>query len=203
VEAGYQTLLSGQGDWNTFSLTPDFEVNLTPRADFIGQTILAYTNQSTTYNSFEVRPLVGLKYYFTPAKRVELRGTVKYEHRMFHQQEIDNWMITNRIRFGGEIIVPINRQNFYNDKMWYGVLEGEWFYVVDENVKERFAVVTYIRAGIGYRLSYGLRFELFALSQTSRDVLDKNDVTQQGIIRVRVKHYLNRANPPPGTSNGN
>jgi hypothetical protein len=78
--------------------------------------------------------------------------------------------------------------------MWYGVLEGEWFWVLDKNVKERFANLTFVRMGLGYRIDYTLRLELFYMIQTAHNQLDNSD-TAEGIVRIRIKHFLNRPKP--------
>ncbi len=194
IEASYQTLTTNKDKWRSYSITPDFEVNVTPHLDLMAQTLLSYTDQTSTYNSFEVRPIFIAKYYFAPGKRIDPRLSIKYEHRMFHELDIDNWLISNRVRLHGEAIVPINRKSIFNDKMIYGVLEGEWFWVMDKNVKERFVSLTFVRMGLGYRVNYSLRFEAFYIVQTSHNQLDGTDDTES-IFRIRIKHFLR--NPKP------
>ncbi|HWA34560.1 MAG TPA: DUF2490 domain-containing protein [Cyclobacteriaceae bacterium] len=194
IEASYQTLTSDKDKWRSYSLTPDFEVNITPHLDLMGQTLFSYTDQTATYSSFEVRPIFIAKYYFSPGKRIDPRLSIKYEHRMFHELDIDNWLISNRFRVHGEVIVPINHESIFTDKLWYGLVEGEWFWLLDKNVKERFVNITFVRMGIGYRLSYSLRFETFYIIQTTHNELDGSDATE-GIVRIRIKHFLRKVGP--------
>lgn len=195
TEASYQTLLSNQDRWQSLTLTPQFEMSVLPFMDLISGVPLSYTVQKSSYNTFEARTMLGAKFYFTQGKRVETRATLRYEHRFFKGIDSTSWEISNRIRLRAELVVPINKKTYYNDKMWYAIFDTEVFYVIDKNVSERFANRTRTRLGVGYRLNYAYRFEILFAWQTSRDEIEQNFASSDAIIRLRFKHYLNRVKP--------
>jgi hypothetical protein len=92
---------------------------------------------------------------------------------------------------------------FAGDKLLYSILDGESFIVMDQNVKERFANRYRVRAGIGYRINYNLRFEFVYTLQESRNTIEGDFDTTDHIFRLRLKHYINRAKPSASQGTGN
>lgn len=54
----YSTLL-GKPKWRAYDYSATLEWSVTNLIDLIAATVLSYTNQSESYNTFEVRPIVG------------------------------------------------------------------------------------------------------------------------------------------------
>jgi hypothetical protein len=201
AEAGYRTVLSEQSKWRSFRVTPILDWSVTSFADLSVEAPLIYTVQTDTFNTFETRLVVGGIFYITANRRIETRAGVKWENRYLKDESADEWKKSNRFRLRGIILTAINHKNHYEDKLWYAILDGEVFYVLDDDVPERFANRIRLGLGIGYRLNYNFRFELLYLGQQSRNALDDDSfVTDDSIIRFRYKHYINKAKPKSSTS---
>jgi len=127
---------------------------------------------------------------------------LRLEQRNFRNLETKEWDQVYRPRVRFESIIPINRKSYYNDKLWYGLLDAEWLFVTDD-VEERFANRFRLRVGGGYRLNYSLRFEILYMNQQSRDETENGFVTIDNVIRFRIKHYVNKAKPSKATGTGN
>lgn len=189
TEAGYQTLVSDGSPMNSYHITPNLQRNMTPKIDLMFSIPLYYTMQSSTYNNYEIRFSPAMRYTFTSGKRVESRSVLRYDYRCV-KPETSAWETSNRIRLSLEFLVPINRKTYFEDKMLYGIADGEGFFVVDQNVKERYANIFKTRWGLGYRLNYKYRFEVSYQKQISRTTIDAPFDTEDNILRLRCMMYL-------------
>ncbi len=197
----YSTLL-GDPKWRALDYSPSLEWSITQHIDLIGQAVFSYTAQTESYNTFEVRPILGTKLYFTPNRRIQTRLLLRMEQRNFKNLEDGDWTHTFRPRIRAEIIAPINRKTIYEDKLWYGIVDYEALFTNDE-INERFANKFRLRLGVGYRLSYSYRFEFIFMSQNSRTGTDEDLTTSDNIFRFRVKHYLRKKKPSDASGVGN
>lgn len=197
----YSTLLNNSR-WYAFDYAPNLEWSVNQHIDVIGQVVLSYTQQTESYNTFEVRPVIGSRIYITPNKRVQTRVLLRLEQRNFKNLETKEWNQVYRPRIRFESIIPISNPSYFTDKLWYGLLDAEWLFTT-EDVDERFANRFRLRIGGGYRLSYNFRFEILYMNQQSRDELEDGFATSDNIVRLRVKHYINKAKPSKATGTGN
>ena len=154
----YSTLLNTP-KWTAFDYSPTIEFSLTNHINFLAGGTLAYTNQVEDYDSFEGRLMIGTRIHFTPNRRILSRLQVRLEQRNFKNLETKTWETVYRPRARAEFLIPINRKTYYEDKLWYGIIDAELLFAVDDDVQERFANRFRLRTGIGYRLSYTSRFE--------------------------------------------
>ncbi len=168
----------------------------------MGQAVFSYTAQTESYNTFEVRPILGTKLYFTPNRRIQTRLLIRLEQRNFKNLEDGEWTNTFRPRIRAEIIAPINRKTIYEDKMWYAIVDAEALFT-DNEINERFANKFRLRLGVGYRLNYSYRFEFIFMNQQSRTGTDEDLTTSDNIFRFRVKHYLRKTKPTDAPGVGN
>lgn len=196
----YSTLL-GEPKWSALDYSPALEWSITQNIDLIGQAVLSYTNQTETYNTFEIRPILGTKIYFTPNQRVQTRLLLRMEQRNFKNLEDGEWTQTFRPRIRAEIIVPINKKTIFEDKMWYAITDAEVLFTNDD-INERFANKFRLRIGAGYRLNYTWRFEFIFMHQDSRTGTDENFTSSDNIFRFRVKHYLRKVKPTDASGVG-
>ncbi len=189
----YSTIMSDQ-KWRAYDYTPTLEYSLNQRFDFQAGLTLSYTNQTKTDNSFEVRPMLGTRIFFTPNRRIQTRLLLRYEMRNFKNLETKEWETVWRPRVRFESLMPINKKNYYEDNMWYGILDFE-FLLTNNDVGERFANRSRLRAGIGYRLNYSFRFEFIYMLQNSKNGIDSQFESTDNIFRFRVKHFLRKSKP--------
>jgi hypothetical protein len=187
----YQTVLSKSDKWRSFALDPNFEYVISPKFDFLFEVPIAYTNQKEGTNSFEISPMTGLRFHITQFKRLDTRILLRYQTRAFRQIEANDWEASNRTRLRGEIYYCLNGPNLYTDKLWYAFGDYEEFFVIDEQVSERFANRRRARIGIGYRLSYKHRFDVSYTLQSSRDEIDGDFIRTDNVIQLKYKMYLN------------
>lgn len=196
----YQTILTKEDKWRSFSVSPSLEYVLFTWMDLTAEVGLAYTFQKENNNTLEVSPILGTRFHFSQNKRVNTRLLVRYQQRNFRQIEAEDWDISNRVRLKGEVTVSINGPNLYKDKLWYALADYEEFIVLDEQLDERYANRRRARIGVGYRLNYKHRFELIYTRQSSRDEIDGAFVSSDNVIQLRYKMYLNPSKPAQGTN---
>ena len=92
---------------------------------------------------------------------------------------------------------------YSGDKLWYAIVDGESFIVLDQDVKERFANRFRLRTGIGYRVNYSFRLEFVYTLQQSKNTIGDDFNTSDNIFRFRIKQYLNRSKPSDVIGVGN
>jgi hypothetical protein len=191
----YQTLLSKDDQWRSFSLSPTFEYSILRRLDLLSEVSVSYTLQQEGYNSWDIMPMVGARFFITQNKRIDTRLVLRYQTRYFHQVEGGDWDISNRTRIRAEILAALNGPNLFLDKLWSVLADYEEFIVLDQQVNERYANRRRARVGLGYRLSYKHRFELSYTLQSSRNEIEGNFVSSDNVIQFKYKLYLNPAKP--------
>jgi hypothetical protein len=197
----YSTLI-GTPKWRAYDYAATLEWSVTNHIDLIAATALSYTNQTDSYNTFELRPAVGTRLYFTPNKRIQTRLLLRVEQRNFKNLDTKEWEQQYRPRARAEMIIPINRDSYFVDKLWYAITDVEWLYKTDD-VEERFANRFRWRIGVGYRLNYSLRFEFLYMLQQSKNTLEDDFESSDNIFRFRIKQYLRKSKPSTASGTGN
>lgn len=192
----YQTLLSGGEKWSTLSLSPTFEMVLTPKIELTAEVPLGWTRQNNTRTSFEVSPLAGFRFHITQNRRIDTRLLARVQSRNVHQIESDVWEHLGRLRLKGEVWISITGPNLFTDKLLYSLIDYEEFLVTDQQINERFANLRRARVGLGYRFSYAHRLDLYYTLQYSRDEINGDFSRIDNVIQVKYKLYLN---PAPST----
>ncbi|MGC3943348.1 MAG: DUF2490 domain-containing protein [Chryseolinea sp.] len=175
--------------WRSFEYSPTLDYSLFNWLTLTGAVTLTYTAQTEDYNTFEVRPAIGTRIHITPNQRVLLRTYLRLELRNLKNLDTKEWESSYRPRARLEALIPINRKSYYEDKLWYGIVDFELLYTTND-VKERFANRFRIRAGVGYRLSSASRFELIYMLQESRNGINETFTSVDNIIRVRYRQFL-------------
>jgi len=197
----YSTII-GTPKWRAMDYSASLEWSATNRIDLIAQTIFSYTNQTDNYNTFELRPILGTRLYFTPNKRIQTRLLLRVEQRNFKNLDTKEWNQVYRPRARGEVIIPISKDSYFEDKLWYAITDIEWLFKIDD-VDERFANRFRWRIGGGYRLSYNLRFEFLYMLQQSKNTTEDDFESSDHIFRFRIKQYLRKSKPSTAGGTGN
>jgi len=191
----YQTVLTKDDKWRSFTLSPTVEYVLFTWLDLTGEVGLSYTFQQENTNSFEISPILGTRFHITQNRRLNTRFLVRYQQRYFWQIEDEDWDTSNRVRLKGEVWISINGPNLFTDKLWYALLDYEEFIVLDEQLDERYANRRRGRIGLGYRLNYKHRFDLIYTRQSSRNEIGGEFISGDNVIQLRYKMFLNPAKP--------
>jgi len=195
----YQTTSGGNEKWRSFNVTPTLEWQSLQYLDVIVNVPVAYTAQTSSYNSFEVDPALSARYHITQNRRITSNFIFKVEQRFFQNIETSAWETSNRMRLKGEVLVAINGRNLFEDNLWWAILDYEEYFVTDHQLDERFANRRRARIGAGYRLNYRNRFELIYTLQSSRDEINDQFSRLDNVFQLRYKMYLNAAKPKPAS----
>jgi hypothetical protein len=179
------------------------EYSLAGHIDLTLGATFSYTIQSEDYNTFEVRPVVGTRIFLTKKGRVHTRLLFRMEQRNIENLDTREWQTVVRPRARAEGLIAINKKTLFEDNLWYGIVDAEWFFTVEEDVDERFANRFRMRLGLGYRLNYSSRFEFIYMHQQSKNAIDDEDYTSDNIFRFRYKHYLRKSKPTKMLGTGN
>ncbi|HTF16789.1 MAG TPA: DUF2490 domain-containing protein [Chryseolinea sp.] len=188
--------------WRSIDYTPTLEYSLFAWMDLSTAVTLAYTAQTEDYNTFEIRPSIGTRIHFTPNRRVLLRAYLRIEQRNFENLDTKEWDQSYRPRARAEALIPINRKSYFENKLWYGIVDFELLFTSDD-VEERFANRFRLRMGIGYRLSASSRFEAIYMLQESRNGIDQEFTSTDNILRLRYRHYLRKHTSQKMEGSGN
>src|SRR4051794_16541791 len=68
----YNTTISSP-KWRSYEYSLTLERTITQHFEVIAQNVLSYTRQTDSYNTLEVRPVVGTRFYLTPSHRIQTR----------------------------------------------------------------------------------------------------------------------------------
>lgn len=190
TEFSYQTLLSQEDRWTSLNATPSLEVSLTPHWDVVSGIPLSYTIQNDTSQTAEVRGMLGMRYYFTPFKRVQTRLLARWEERFIRDEESREVDRSDRLRVRAEVAMPLDNINWHADTMWYALADVEVFLTATDDAPERFANRIRARMGVGRKFSYNWRLEFIYTLQTSRNAIEDTAPTNDNIFRLRLKYYM-------------
>lgn len=193
--AAYQTIINKNEKWRSFSISPTFEYVLFTRLELLSEIPLGYTKQKDGVSTFEISPILGTRFHITQNKRIDTRLVWRYQVRGFYNFEAGDWDISNRTRLRFEGFISLNGPNLFTDKLWYLFLDYEEFFVIDEQLDERFANRRRARIGIGYRLNYKHRFDIGYTKQSSRNELEGEFISNDNVIQFKYKLYFNPAKP--------
>ena len=182
VSASYQTLLTQENKWRSLSVTPTVEFVLLTWLDLTAELPLSYTVQKEDTSSFELSPMVEARLHITQNRRGNARIFLRYQQRHFQEIEADDWDVSTRRRLKGEFWLSITGPNLYKDKLWYALLDYEEFFVLDDQLDERYANRRRGRIGLGYRLDYKNRFELIYTRQSSRNEIEGEFISNDNVI---------------------
>lgn len=198
--ASYQTLLSKEDKWRSISLTTTFESLVFNFLDATVDLPISYTLQAEGSNSYDIAPMVGLRFYITQSKRIDTRILVRYQQRYFRQVEENDWDISNRTRLKAEVYVCINGPNLFRDKLWYVALDYEEFIVLDEQLQERYANRRRAKIGLNYRLNYKHRFDISYTLQSSLNEIGGDFISNDNVIQFRYRLFLNQGGLAPNNA---
>jgi hypothetical protein len=193
AEVGPRTLLYQRSGWSQFELSQNVQYNVFWNVDAIGGFLLNYTNQTDTtdlFDSYEVRPWVGARIHFNPNSKLMVSLLTRFEQRFLYYNNTSTVEKSGRIRNRLEFTYSINKPNFYQNKLWYVTLDGEWYIPVNEEFSERFANAARIRAGLGYRHNYSWRYVIMFMEQLSRNTIDEGFKSSNFIIDLRAHFFI-------------
>ena len=103
-----------------------------------------YNKYDDKDNSWELRPLTGVKFYVPNQAHLNLFNFTRFEYRYVNQSGSSTTTPRLRNRVGLE--APFSQANAWKPQTWYGLADVEYFWRLDDGYLERYR----IRSGIGY-----------------------------------------------------
>jgi hypothetical protein len=132
---------------------PGLIIKPKPWAEIWGGMFGIYNRNKGKDNSWELRPLTGLKLYAPNRAHINLYNFTRFEYRSVHQS--GSTTSTPRLRNRSGLEVPFTQEKAWAPATWYGLSDVEYFYRLDDEYLERYR----IRGGVGYVLSKTWRAE--------------------------------------------
>lgn len=165
---------------------PNIIYQVKPWMELLLGGVVVYTDNRRANDSWEVRPVTGVKFSVPNKKKWFIFSLTRFEYRMITQDDKMDKIPRFRNRFGIE--APLAKtEKAWTPKTWYAVADVEPIYRLDQM---RLQVVR-LRGGPGYVVSKNLRVELlyhYELSGTPTDPFDHT----QNIFRLNFKVSLPR-----------
>jgi hypothetical protein len=187
----YRTILDNADKWRSFRTRPEIEKSLTGRLDVMAYLNLIYTQQQEDYNTFEIRPGLGVRYHIDPLKKLTLRLLARLEFRNQYTAHIDSWDQSFRTRFRFEQSYLISGKSFSENHFWYAIADQEIFSQLAKDVEERYSDELVLRLGLGWKQNSRWRYECIYAYELSKNTIDAEFGHQTGgIIRLRGRYYF-------------
>jgi len=192
TEFGYRTNIGNSSKWHSLNIIPKMEKSLTKHIDIMFYLGYINTFQQENYNTWEIRPSLGMRYHFKLFPKLLTRILARFEWRNQYTYETHESSQDLRSRFRLEEIYFINGKSFADAHLWYAMADFEIFYTLDQELQERYSNQAFLRAGIGYSPEFRWRFELIYTFQYSKNTIDGElGKEQEGILRLRARYYFN------------
>ena len=190
-EISYRTNLGNSDKWHSVNVMPKLEKSLGKHWDILFYVGSVNTLQQQNYNTWELRPGLGLRFHFMPFRKLLIRMLGRIELRNQYTFEDKTWDVSFRTRYRLEEIYFINAESFEKPNVWYLLSDVELFYSIDKALEERYSDRLLLRLGAGYKLSDRWRFETIYTYQFSKNTISgefsKDD---EGILRLRARYYF-------------
>ena len=166
----------GQPTWASVDVTPQVAYAVAPWIDVIGELDAAYQAQSDDINSVSLTPRIGAELHVLdrilqrergrgrdneklPRRRLVVSSLVRVEHAdtvyTANHPAKSTWRARDRVGF----TYPLNRSRVSDDGALYAVSDGELFMPVHDHAANGFVNQLRLRAGVGYRRTFGWRYE--------------------------------------------
>jgi hypothetical protein len=183
----YRTNVNTTEKWWTYQAQSTYTKGLGNRFVALGSLLLNYTNQTNSYNTMEIRPVIGLQYFAVRNPKIRVSGLFRYEYRAFYNFDSATWSNDDRLRFrvdGGFLLIG---ERFNQKGSMAAISDVEVFYTIDREVMERYASRIRFRAGLDYAVTSHFRVQAIYAYQASRNSINKAlNSTMQHILWLRA-----------------
>jgi hypothetical protein len=184
--------------WATLDATPSAEYAHGRWFDGVGELHVGRTHETDHFDSTEVTPRIGLRFHVLsnlvndlqkerqPRRRFVLQNLARVEWRNLYYSANMPSSSTVRYRDRVETDFPLNRGRMTDAGALYASSDVEWFWT-RHDPPERFASKQRIRAGLGYRWSFGWRAELLYVWDRTRDSAEARFTRADSALDIRVR----------------
>lgn len=112
-----------------------------------------YNRNQNAANSWELRPLGGVKFYVPNKAKINLYNFTRYEYRFINQNHHFTTVPRLRNRVGAEI--PLTQKKAWTPKTFYALVDVEPIWRLDD----KFLQLVRLRGGLGYIMNKTWRVE--------------------------------------------
>lgn len=166
----YNVLISDEFPWSEMTLTSTgvYKFNRFYEVSIGGY--FAYTQQSLSLNSYELRPYIGFRITTNPKKRWLVTNIGRIEMRNLFYSDNDkstSWRFRNRTY----LAFAFTSESMNGDNNFFVFAYFEAFYNFGEEVRERFFNQFKYKLGLGYRLSSSWSFDIGMIYQDSKETI--------------------------------
>jgi len=201
VEFEPRVQVTGRDDWWSVDTTPAFEVSLNRWIEFVAQTYVSRTAQSSAVTSVEVTPRAGFRFHVLnnlltmlpgthPLGRVGFSSLSRIEWRNLSYSDDTPATHDSRFRNRFEVKAGVNHGDMALDRTIYLTADFEIFVPLSGDSPERFATKRRTRAGLGYRKDRKWRYELFYIHDATRETEEERFAPAANIVDFKVKVFF-------------
>lgn len=148
-----------------------------------------YNNIKTANNSWELRPLTGVKFLVPNKKKITLFNFTRFEYRFINQNH--NTASQPRLRNRTGIEIPLSKEKPWTVKTFYTLADVEPIWRLDD----KYLSLIRVRGGLGYIVSKKWRVELIYHAEFTGNKGQPKQFTGN-IWRLNIKLTLPRKNQP-------
>ncbi|MBK6427846.1 MAG: DUF2490 domain-containing protein [Blastocatellia bacterium] len=156
-----------------------------------------YNNNAAKENSWELRPLAGVKFYVPNDRKLTIFSFTRYEYRSIHRSESGTKESIPRVRTRLGIEAPlVPKERAWTPKTPYVLADVEPIWRLDDGYMETLR----LRAGIGYVFNPTWRAELIYHTQwtaTKDATLSYTDNIWRLNFKLTLPTLRKKANEPP------
>jgi len=145
-----------------------------------------YNNYQNANNSWEIRPLTGVKFFVPNEAKLNIFNFTRFEYRMINQNHSTQSIPRLRNRIGIEAPL-VSKNKAWTPKTFYTLADVEPIWRLDDNYLQ----LVRVRGGIGYILNKTWRAEFIYHAEFSGSKGNPKDYTGN-IWRVNFKLNLPR-----------
>jgi uncharacterized protein DUF2490 len=197
----------GQARWADLDATPQVEYAIARWIDVLGEVDVAYQAQTDEVNSVSMTPRIGAQLHILdrilqnagghgaaneklPRRRAAISTLLRLEHtETFYSSDAlakSKWQVRDRMDFA----YPLNRAKTTDDGAIYMTSDGELFMPLDQPVAGGAVSEVRLRAGLGYRESFGWRYEALYIWTGERSAHSGAMAANSHAIDVRIKRVF-------------
>ena len=150
-----------------------------------------YNNNQLTSNSWELRPLTGIKFFVPNHAKINLYNFTRFEERFINQDH--DWTTIPRLRNRVGIEVPFVPSKAWTPKSFYWLADVEPIWRFDNPSLQ----LVRVRGGVGYIFNKTWRAEFIYHSEFSGDPKEYTGNIWRLNLKLNLPRRGQRAEPPP------
>ena len=145
---------------------------------------IIYTQNNNNNDNFELRLIQGIQFEIPTIKPVTLNNYIRIEERFQNTFQSSGWQAGFRLRYRMSTVLSLKNHYVRFTNGLYIPLEAEVFVNLKRN--ERFNDLIRLSPGLGYKLDNNWKFELYLIFNSTKNITETNNKSNDFILRLRV-----------------